>query len=254
MAKSKKKKTKQQIIKSLIQARNLAIKKNIKAYQKTFINLSESIYENSLKLEEAKKEQLTLMDFVTRQEYNEYIKLTFEAQYHTNAVAVETTGKFFTGTYGVKKSIIQPVQNRTLKKLNKKIAAGRVKNITEGTKKSLNNIITNSQAAGLNRKEIAKQLMESVDGMTKSRALTIARTETSTATSIDNHDLLVSVGSKREWIHIGGGKDDRPEHVAISGEIVEGTAEYSIGLLHPHDPNADPGETINCHCDEIMSI
>lgn len=253
MAKRKKKKTKQQIVKSLIQARNLAIKKSIKGYQNSFIYLSNVLSKEAEKINKAEK-VFVIKDFLTDLEWKNYLRLTLGAQENMNSIAVESMGDFFATTYGYKKSVLQPIQNKTLAKLNKKIAAERVTNITNSTKNKLNRIITTSQAAGLNRKEIAKQLMETVDGMTKSRALTIARTETSTSTSIDNHDLLVSVGAKREWIHIGGGKNDREEHVAISGETVEGEEEYSIGLLHPHDPAADASDTVNCHCDEIMSI
>lgn len=56
---------------------------------------------------------------------------------------------------------------------------------------------------------------------------------------------------QKMWLHVGGAKTSRPEHVAMNGVTV-GMDEpflFSGGpLQYPQDPDGDASETINCHC------
>ncbi len=52
------------------------------------------------------------------------------------------------------------------------------------------------------------------------------------------------------WLHLGGGKTNRPVHVAMNGETRKMSEPFIFPggpLQYPQDPDGDPGETINCH-------
>jgi Phage Mu protein F like protein len=89
------------------------------------------------------------------------------------------------------------------------------------------------------------------------RAETIARTEGLRALhegttelfkqAIDNGDIDADA-LVREWNHAGSGKNSRDNHVAIDGEQRGIDDAFSIGLMYPGDPSADPDDVINCRC------
>lgn len=93
------------------------------------------------------------------------------------------------------------------------------------------------------------------------RAETIARTEGLRVVHQGTEELFrqaIDAGDvaadalRREWHHSSVGKDSRPEHAAMNGQkrgIGEAFESGSGALLmYPGDPDADPGETVNCRC------
>ncbi len=164
---------------------------------------------------------------------------------------VNETAKFVATQRNISNELIPAIKNDTLKKLSEKVIAEKVTNITEKTKETINKIIVNGQTSGTNIKEIAKEITEKVKGMEKTRAMVIARTETATTSTTTYYEGLVKAGLDKTWWHVGGGKTDRPSHVACNGETIGVEETFSCGLKHPHDPEADVGEIINCHCELV---
>jgi hypothetical protein len=108
------------------------------------------------------------------------------------------------------------------------------------------------------------------DKLLKSRALTIARTETAKAMEEGRYEAWKQALEKtgvpeqfiiRTWVHTGRGVKDRPAHIAHSGRSVRGlnfpfVLNNGAMLLHPHDTSfgAGPENIINCMCQCKYSI
>lgn len=239
-----KKKSQRVIIREYIKMRNRAIKLSYTEYKKPFDYLLRKM---------RKSEQFFFEnDWL---EFSKYLSASFTK---SNVISFQEIMKFYTGVYGFKskkdKKLIEVIQNKALEEYSKKHVAKKVKSITKTTQKRINKIVSAGQSAGKNRKDIAKELISSIQGMKKNRAMTIARTESANSTSYINHSSLSELGLKRKWVHVGGGKTDRAEHVACDNEVIKEKEVYSCGLSYPHEPGADPGDVINCYCLEIMAI
>ncbi|MCX5888070.1 MAG: hypothetical protein NTY36_01295 [Deltaproteobacteria bacterium] len=89
----------------------------------------------------------------------------------------------------------------------------------------------------------------------EARAAAIVTTEVGRNFSIANYLGLKQAQEVvpellKMWLHPGGGKTSRPEHVAMNGETREMDQPFDFSggpLMYPQDPDGDPGETINCH-------
>ena len=78
----------------------------------------------------------------------------------------------------------------------------------------------------------------------------IARTEVIGASNKGSYDGVKSTGLdvKKGW-STSGLSGIRPSHLLYeSFGWLDMDKEFAPGLQHPGDPNADPGETINCRC------
>ena len=91
----------------------------------------------------------------------------------------------------------------------------------------------------------------------RSRAATIARTETHAAASYATEESTRSLNlpnQKKRWVSVGDGRT-RPSHAAANGQEVlldevfiirdKGVA---IAMKYPHDGNGGPSNNINCRC------
>lgn len=164
---------------------------------------------------------------------------------------VNETSSFLVTHRNVSKELIPAIKNDTLKKFSEKVMAQKVTNITEKTKETINKIIVKGQTNGVNVKDIAKETTQKVKGMEKTRAMVIARTETATTSTTTYYEGLVKAGLEKTWWHVGGGKTDRPSHVACNGETIGVEETFSCGLKHPHELDAPAEEIINCHCELV---
>lgn len=82
---------------------------------------------------------------------------------------------------------------------------------------------------------------------TRKRAELIARDQTSKATTAINRARMQGLGIKKfEWIHSGGGKEPRPLHVALSGQIFE--LDNPPVIDDRTGERGLPGQLINCRC------
>lgn len=82
------------------------------------------------------------------------------------------------------------------------------------------------------------------------RINTIVNTELATVNSLATFDAYKQVGIKTKiWVWSAGIKGGvRDDHLALDGEEVPIDQPFSNGMMYPHDPSADAGDTINCEC------
>jgi len=130
-------------------------------------------------------------------------------------------------------------------------------NMNETTTSRVLDVIYDGVTNNKTIQEIAKEIYARFDAIeTVSRAATIARTETLTATSMgqlaaieDAKEVIPNL--KKMWITAD---DDRvrDSHAELHGDIVDIDEAYDNGLMIPRDPTGDAGETINCRCDQIV--
>lgn len=231
------KKTAKQIAKKQLKMRNKLTSKQYSRIKKVFLKLGRGVEET--------KEFISLLTYETfKKELIAVFKVGIKE-------SVTETAKFLQTARGVNKKLITVVRNKTLEQYSKQVVAEKVTNISDKTKKVINKIITKGQAEGKNIKAIAKDIEKSVKNMSKDRALRIARTETAQTSTVTYHNGLVAAGFDKTWWHVGGGKTDRESHLACDGETIKADEVFSCGLKHPHDPEADVGDIINCHCELV---
>lgn len=109
---------------------------------------------------------------------------------------------------------------------------------------------------GVNIKDLADEIISFVGS--RSRAITIARTEVATASShsseIAGQELSAESGVRydKKWL---AAADDRTRdtHVAANGQIADAFGFFEVGgykMAHPHDASqgAPADEIINCRC------
>lgn len=82
---------------------------------------------------------------------------------------------------------------------------------------------------------------------TKKRAELIARDQTSKATTAINRARMQGLGIKQfEWLHSGGGKEPRPLHEQMSGQIFD--LDNPPVIDERTGERGLPGQLINCRC------
>ena len=235
-------KERRQLVRMTVRLRNKNIKSSSHMFKKPFkILLS--------KISEDKKQYINDSDYKA---FEKEMKAAFKYNISLGEESVNNIYKILLPDE--KKDILKSITSNAANSYSKRTTAKKVENITKTTRKRINNIVHKGYENGVSRKKIAKQLTDNVQSMTKSRALTIARTETANSTSAINHETLLELEVKRQWVHVGGGKTDREDHVACDGEVVSGDEVYSNGMACPHEDGAAAEDVVNCYCLEIMSI
>lgn len=118
--------------------------------------------------------------------------------------------------------------------------------------KKIRSAFEESQAEGEPVADLADQLQEVYDGWSESRAMNIARTETTGASSAASQGAAKATGIpglRKEWIDTN---DDRTrESHKIESQIVGIEDKFKVGsdeLDHPGDPDGSPEEICNCRC------
>jgi hypothetical protein len=122
----------------------------------------------------------------------------------------------------------------------------------------------------LTQSQIDNIARQYADKLLKSRALTVARTETYRAIEEGRYEAWKQALEKtgvpdqfiiRTWIHTGRSVKDRPSHIAHSGKTVRGMTfpfvlNNGVAMLHPHDTSFGAGarDVINCACQCKYSI
>jgi hypothetical protein len=114
-------------------------------------------------------------------------------------------------------------------------------------------------AAGEGVSKLADRVAAAFDHViTPARAATIAHTEAGMANSTAAHQAYQQIDQDspgvwgKKWL-TSGLPNTRPSHLQAAADSKAGIPldeEYSNGLMHPHDPDADPEEICNCRCTE----
>lgn len=96
----------------------------------------------------------------------------------------------------------------------------------------------------------------------RQRALTIVRTELGRVYAVASHRRMAQAGEllpglKKQWRR-SGKVHSRVNHDAIDGQVRDVDEWFSLSgqrgmvrLMHPRDPRAPAGETINCGCESL---
>lgn len=125
-----------------------------------------------------------------------------------------------------------------------------VTNVTETTKASIRAAVEAGRQQGLGVREIARLIEDSTFGeITKTRAQTIARTETVGALNAGEFQSAAQSGVMRSktWVHQRVGQS-RPNHVRMDGLTIDIEAAFPNGLQYPHAAGAPAREVVNCRC------
>jgi SPP1 gp7 family putative phage head morphogenesis protein len=133
-----------------------------------------------------------------------------------------------------------------------KWTAVRVNTITETTRRRAATVIERGINEGLGEDEIGAELRDKIGGIAASRARTIARTETHSASQDAQFEVAQASGLDmvKEWVAIDDDRT-RDEHAEVNGDRVAMHESFTVGddeLLYPGDPSGSPEEVINCRC------
>lgn len=122
--------------------------------------------------------------------------------------------------------------------------------ITTTTFKELQKEFQESLDEGENRKQLVDRINETYGNISKSRAETIARTETHGVTQYGTLEGYKQASLPiKIWVWAPGTKGGvRDEHLAMDGEEQPIGTSFSNGLDFPGDPSGGADETINCQC------
>lgn len=123
--------------------------------------------------------------------------------------------------------------------------------INETTRLAIRGIFTVAIEQRLGAREVARLIRQN-HAFSKTRALTIARTEVGFASFLgkefsadQSQQVLV-----KEWIH-GYAKEPRPHHLALDGRTIPKNEKFDVGgvpMQAPSDPSGGASEVINCSC------
>ncbi len=128
--------------------------------------------------------------------------------------------------------------------------------ITSNISRRIEKIIIDGRSEGLTLTEIARNIEKKVRPITRTRAATIARTETHNAAGFAHHKYYKQVatdyGSKmlKRW---GATNDPRTRsaHSLANGQIREMDEDFDVGglpMAHTGDPRGGARNNINCRC------
>jgi uncharacterized protein with gpF-like domain len=176
----------------------------------------------------------------------------------------ETDKIFHEKTLSATKSISPPSLKATearyyynLNKWIKKQVATRIVNVNKTTKKNIKSIIQNGMNSGESNANIAKEILSVDEITTKYRAMTIARTETHTASMRAETETLIETGLGGVLKIWSATMDERTrdDHeiadMFYSADPISLEEAFVVGdsmLMYPGDPNGEPGQIINCRC------
>ncbi len=110
--------------------------------------------------------------------------------------------------------------------------------------------------AGESRKELMARISAAFDEIGRSRAETIANTETAAAFNYARDKAMREAGvTHKKWLHSHSPliKEPRPTHVEADGQTVPIDEPFDVGgvqFMRPADDSlgAGPEDIINCHC------
>lgn len=132
-------------------------------------------------------------------------------------------------------------------------SAKKVTSIANTTRKLIVQAIDIATQEGMGQRATAKLIREKTGGrIARSRAETIARTETHAAAQTASLELVKTyeIPLKKMWVTVEDERT-RESHSHADGQKVDIDQPFDINgeaLMYPGDQTASPSETINCRC------
>lgn len=130
-------------------------------------------------------------------------------------------------------------------------------NMSQGYGRAIIRDVLKLREDGQNLQQISKQIRTKYRGINKSRAATIARTETHSATGAAQDNYHRSVASnygivmKKQWVSTSDARTRR-NHSAMNGTIVEMEEDFLMPdgarMSHVGDPRGGAANVVNCRC------
>ena len=125
------------------------------------------------------------------------------------------------------------------------------------TKRKIAAKIESMLEEGYSNKLIAQEIRGISKALNKTRAATIARTETHTVAMKSTSQAMATTRLKytKEWVAANDSRT-RNAHALADGQTVPKDDWYIVGgekMFYPGDPAASPENTINCRCVEIYN-
>ena len=136
--------------------------------------------------------------------------------------------------------------------------AARITQIDYSLRQTITEIIRRGMAEGWSETQIAEAIQEATGGeMAEGRARRIARTEIHTAANMGQFAAAEAspLVYMKEWLSTEDQRT-RAAHAAANGQTVDLLEPFVVGgeeLMMPGDPNASPGNTINCRCTMLLT-
>lgn len=129
--------------------------------------------------------------------------------------------------------------------------------ITDTTRKDLVALILQAQQEDLDSSLIIRLIRDKLGNqISRSRAMTIARTEVhnaATFASLESSKVLnddLDLGMKKIWLAVDDSRT-RPEHNAVDDKTIDMDEDFIVGgarMSRPSDPRGGASQVINCRC------
>lgn len=137
-------------------------------------------------------------------------------------------------------------------------AGQKIAGISAYTGRQITSAILAGEAEGEGVDSIARRIQEKTSGaVARSRAATIARTETHAAASYATHEATKQMGlpaQRKRWVSVSDGRT-REHHRNVNGQEVgideKFVVQYrgqEILMDYPHDGSGGAGNNVNCRC------
>ncbi|MBI1397064.1 MAG: hypothetical protein GC151_13895 [Betaproteobacteria bacterium] len=176
--------------------------------------------------------------------------------------AVESVDEIVSRTAGPTVVAVVPQVDQTALRAMQTFMTDRIKDVSLEVVRKINTELGLVILGAQSPSEAIGKLAKIFDGQ-RQRAITIVRTEVGRAFSVAGQARLEQMaprvpGLKKQWRR-SGKIHSRPGHDAIDGqvraidepfEVITPRGEI-VTLMHPRDPSAPPGETINCGCESL---
>ncbi len=151
------------------------------------------------------------------------------------------------------KAVVEDTYSSAVEKFTKKWTARKASQITATSRAKIERIVREGVSTSMTDREVADKIQERVGGaMGDRRALTIARTETHSASQDAAFELIQTTGldATKEWVAVEDART-REDHSDANGQEVDMHERFTVGddeLMYPGDPSGSPDEIINCRC------
>lgn len=132
------------------------------------------------------------------------------------------------------------------------MAAERITGICDKIREMLKNTITNAVSNNADKEKAAREIRKVWKEVSQSRALLIARTETTTVSGFAQMETAkeFNIELDKVWISARDNRT-RPDHKTADGKRVGKDEDFDIGgvkMSHPGDPRGGAANCCHCRC------